>query len=740
INYWSVNYEDYAWDELAQKFTNQQLFSSELDAYDKYFRRLNSTNDTVAYKAFLALCEGKPNEIAALLKKFKPLLRNYNLSLPPLKYKILEQVSQLSYFCQAHNLVYKPNEALEFSLEKLKGQLTPKQRVDLENKLIEQLSIFELTPLEYYAAIYAQNLPLNYSIGRILDHSYTKHWSAILKNEYQFRLFLYKTELFRRFGGFGICKSYESKINLTNPKTLNLLHNLDRLETNALIRESVAYFLGQKTESSNAKKIAKFLDTPADFEKTALRNLPPFEANDIPLIVQSLFQQEEKTAINNIGAYLELYASVDIIPQLFEAPKKQWLANKYLGKAIVKILEKVYRYSFARKSDESIRAWWELWQTNPENYPDWSKDLFAQQLDKLRQSQSLTIEDINTVAISTHYTPEYRSLCLDALRRVTRSRTIYRLKLAPKISVKSELNYLVNIDFSAKALGNLPKIFEVDDPAKLLNFIVKKSTQADNKTKSALFNSLFRQAWFINHITSGQIAPAKCNIIKLVFYQYLSNSTFLTEYEEQTTQLNIVHLENAYLSLKEKLERIAGDSLNMAIRYDYLNATLSRMEFPEIVVAFPILQDLTIADKNLFLFLNKDFGLPIFEVSTQAKANGILEKLKNYNEFEFYEQVLLDFGLPITDETGQLDFEKIYEILTYDLVVPFLGDGGKYRDYYCYGIVKLLELHFKTTLGFHPKLNENQTFYTFNSSSRAGWQTSTWPSNPSDVLKSETVP
>ena len=57
-------------------------------------------------------------------------------------------------------------------------------------------------------------------------------------------------------------------------------------------------------------------------------------------------------------------------------------------------------------------------------------------------------------------------------------------------------------------------------------------------------------------------------------------------------------------------------------------------------------------------------------------------------------------------------------LLAYDLVVPFLGEGGKYRDYYTYGLVKLLELHFETTLGFHPKLNENQTFYTFNSYKR----------------------
>lgn len=116
--------------------------------------------------------------------------------------------------------------------------------------------------------------------------------------------------------------------------------------------------------------------------------------------------------------------------------------------------------------------------------------------------------------------------------------------------------------------------------------------------------------------------------------------------------------------------------------------------------------------------MNRDFGLPIFDIPTEKDALKIMNRLSNSNELEFYEQTLLEFGLPIVKEPGQLDFEKIYELLSYDLVAPFLGEGGKYRDYYTYGLVKLLELHFKTTLDFHPKLNENQTFYTFNSYKR----------------------
>ena len=718
IHYWSTQYDDYEWDDFEQKFVNQQLFSDELAAYDRYFRRLNSTNDTIAFKAFVALCGGKPNEIRQLIKKFKPLLRNYNTTLPPLKYRILEQISLLTYFCNQHNITYLPSPQLQKRLAQLAGYLTPKERLSLENRLIEDLTVNDLTALEYHGAINAQNLVLNYSLGRILDYAYTKYWDFILSNERYFRLFLLKVSLYDDFGGFGVAKKYANKVTLTNPKTLNLLNSLNELETNQAIKASAAYFLAQQGESTNARKIARFLEAPVAINLEELKRLPPFGEAELPTIMQGLFLQTEKKAAKNIGTYIELHASLDIIPQIFETSEKQWLANKHAGKALIKVLEKVYQFSFETKQQESIARWWKLWKTIPDNYMEWSDYLFQQQLSQLRTKEVLTISDINKVSQSTHYTQNYRDLCLKSLKKVKRSRRIYQLKISPKISVKSELTYLEGIEFATKSLGNLSKIFEIDDVSKLVDFIYTQSTTATVEAQSALFNALFRQAWFINHITSGAVQPNKCEAIKLIFYQYLSQSTFLTEYEEKNTQLNIVHLENAFLSLKEKLIRISKDSLNEAIRYDYLNATLSRMEFPEIMIAFPILKDLDIANKNLFLFLNRDFGLPIFDIPSERAAQKIWKQLKSHNEYEFYEQTLVDFGLPILKKSGQLDFQKIYGLLTYDLVVPFLGEGGKYRDYYCYGLVKLLELHFKTTLGFHPKLNENQTFYTFNSYKR----------------------
>ena len=96
----------------------------------------------------------------------------------------------------------------------------------------------------------------------------------------------------------------------------------------------------------------------------------------------------------------------------------------------------------------------------PKNYNEWSQYLFKQQLEHLRNAKSLTINDINAVTKSKYYQLSHRSLCLKALRKIRKTRSIYRLQINPKLSIKNELSYLSGIPFTTKELGNLPKIFD----------------------------------------------------------------------------------------------------------------------------------------------------------------------------------------------------------------------------------------------------------------------------------------
>jgi len=79
------------------------------------------------------------------------------------------------------------------------------------------------------------------------------------------------------------------------------------------------------------------------------------------------------------------------------------------------------------------------------------------------------------------------------------------------------------------------------------------------------------------------------------------------------------------------------------------------------------------------------------------------------------------------------DSNKAYKIITEDLVRPFVGSGGSVRDIYVFGTIKLLEMEFGKDLGFHPKLNESQSFYKYTSKKRA----QAWAEELSDLVRSD---
>jgi len=139
-------------------------------------------------------------------------------------------------------------------------------------------------------------------------------------------------------------------------------------------------------------------------------------------------------------------------------------------------------------------------------------------------------------------------------------------------------------------------------------------------------------------------------------------------------------------------------------------------DIPNLIATHKVVKD--IEHGVFFSFLSRDFGLPIYDWENPSVINTFEKRLSNLSKLELYTTYLKEFGIDVTTKRGKLDLEKIYHLLQYDLVIPFFGEGGQYRDYYVYALIKILELHFNTTLEFSPKLNEYQTFFQFNSFAR----------------------
>lgn len=109
-------------------------------------------------------------------------------------------------------------------------------------------------------------------------------------------------------------------------------------------------------------------------------------------------------------------------------------------------------------------------------------------------------------------------------------------------------------------------------------------------------------------------------------------------------------------------------------------------------------KDRIFSSDELVSILQGNFGIP---------ASSLEEFLQLYytkNQHDLYEFYFCKTGLRYIDEYGRFNYESIYDILKYDIVDAFVGGGGGRREEGIYPLIKLLEIKFKTTLGFSEKL------------------------------------
>ena len=114
-------------------FVNKHQALEKTQHYERLFRRLNSRNDSVAMASFKQLTEGDPTEIIALADKYRQMFRSYNQTLPPFKYKYLEQLAALTQFCRRYNIHYEPQQKLNDLLKKLSLANGYSERYKIEN-------------------------------------------------------------------------------------------------------------------------------------------------------------------------------------------------------------------------------------------------------------------------------------------------------------------------------------------------------------------------------------------------------------------------------------------------------------------------------------------------------------------------------------------------------------------------------------------------------------------------------
>lgn len=149
---------------------------------------------------------------------------------------------------------------------------------------------------------------------------------------------------------------------------------------------------------------------------------------------------------------------------------------------------------------------------------------------------------------------------------------------------------------------------------------------------------------------------------------------------------------------------------------------LSQINYDQIGEALNILNEVKLVDEysNLYTFLERDYGFFIYNNfdSTITRFN-FQKKYNDLSEKKFYMFMLDSSGVIYKNKKNEYDFDKIYEILKFNIVEAFVGGGGGLKNNEVYAIIKLLEIKFRTTLGYPKKLCNSDGIYGCDALDRA---------------------
>lgn len=615
IRWWAIYSDDFEWDESEHRFVSKSEATARAEELERQVRRLGSENDTAAFAAFVHLTEGDPPTVIALVERFRPILRAYNPRLPALNYTFLEQMTTLSAYCRKHGFTLKLSPNLAILMDSLNQSILANIRYKIENQILTQLTIDDISAIEYYGLLHAVNLDLGFSVGRIVDIFYSKNWKTILDSDAQLRLYLKKSALFKNIGVAGVSSLYDKKFDRRDEFVRLRLSKIARTESDGDIQDNLQNW---RTTASIAQKIENSGSSPQPHDEAA--------------------------------------------------------------------------------SDESIES----------------------QLRRLQVDGSFSIADVNTVVTAPAFTDNYKPLVIKLLKKITPLSTLRSFKLKNWLKASRDLSAFADLEIGPKDLDDVIRIFDMDEETAMWSFIEAQSVNYSIAEKGTFWNSMFKVAWFNELLYGKGLQTAQRDTIISAFRKYLTpTDEVLSEFEEQTTLLRIAELENVGRKLSEKLEATFALDAPDGMKAIVQSAILARINYEDIGTAVRYAYRFSRREDGTapMSFLAVDFGIPFFNYDKESWAQ-FIDNHEKMSKKDFYTFYLKKFGIAFQNTEGSLDYQKIFEILRFDAVQSFT-DGGAPRDFFTFGIIKLLEIQFQTRLGFHDKLNENQAFFIFNTAKRA---------------------
>jgi hypothetical protein len=223
--YFYANYPNFKWNEEKNIFENNDIQISPIGKENVLFQLLNSKNDSTALDAFIQLTTCNPAKVIELADEYEEARIYRNYIIPIFPYRFLKQLVILTEYCAANEIDFNGSIQLKTAITQLQSDLSFSERRELEDRLINNLTLEEITAFEYWVLIYESSWRLTYSAGRILDIFYSKNWDKLMEDKQQLDCYLKKSILFSRLGINGICNNYLKKFDHSQQNILDKLEN-----------------------------------------------------------------------------------------------------------------------------------------------------------------------------------------------------------------------------------------------------------------------------------------------------------------------------------------------------------------------------------------------------------------------------------------------------------------------------------------------------------------------------------
>ncbi|QNK78264.1 hypothetical protein H7F37_04045 [Winogradskyella sp. PAMC22761] len=288
VAFFANNYKNYKWDESINAFSNNKLNVKEVDKEKTLFEMLSSENDTIAQSAFISLTRLDSKKVSKMSDQYRKARISNNYILPSFEFRFLKQLVYLTNYCKENSIDFESNENLKSQIELLKTKLTFNERKQLEDKLIKNLTLNDITAFEYWSLIYEKSWSLTYSAGKILDKFYSKNWDELTNNPKHLETYLLKSRLFDDLGIIGFCNNYLVKFNDSSQQIINSIENLSttnqkiqtQIEKALVISKTPISFQEKEKKSWNGNTFERIEDFEKSFSDLVIKNRDSTELED----------------------------------------------------------------------------------------------------------------------------------------------------------------------------------------------------------------------------------------------------------------------------------------------------------------------------------------------------------------------------------------------------------------------------------------------------------------------------